>query len=815
MRRLTITQRIAAGIALVAVGLAALLVLLVLTIGAYRSAERDVAREQRGMAAANRAEKLVIDLETAVRGVAVTGQERFREPYDRAVERLPQILRVLAQNTDDGQRIAALEIAAEVGAYQQEYAVPVLSASLGGDAATARARIRSGEGKQRSDALRRQFTSLVADQQRTIDERTAEADRAGNRAIVLAVGGSAILLVFVVLIGVEMIRRVLRPLGHVADVADELAAGDLGARVGIEGDDEMAVLGQRFDAMATALEDSHDELETQNTELELQAAELEHQSQELELANEELLSQREELQEANLRLADESARSRLIAEFGEQLVATSGVEPIARLVLRTLADATGADIGTIHAGADLRPVAARGLRLAELERLEPGVGLGGRALQEQRSVIADEPGTVVSGLGGPITIATQIHVPLPHVSGPVGVLALGWTGDEALDGQTADLVAQLSRDAAIALGEADQTERLEELARLNQTILDATRDGIALVAADGRLAFANRAMRAHADRYLPQPVEDLREHLDELVQRFTDPDACRRILRVISDPDDDTDTYDELQYVADGAIAAWMTSPVYTRDGTRLGRLLAVRDITAERQSSQAKQAFVANVSHELRTPLATIRTLAEVLAVRHPDDGPDAKTAQALRSEADRLAAIVNDLLELQVLDRARFRLDPQRMDLRDVVAERSEQQRGRAAGREVVVVLPDEPLVVEADAGRIAQALDNLLDNAVKYSPPDSPIEVAATPVEGRARVEVADRGVGIPGSELDAVFERFHRVSHENVPSGTGLGLALVRELVELHGGTTGVQSAEGVGSRFWFELPLAADPSANGG
>ena len=246
--------------------------------------------------------------------------------------------------------------------------------------------------------------------------------------------------------------------------------------------------------------------------------------------------------------------------------------------------------------------------------------------------------------------------------------------------------------------------------------------------------------------------------------------------------------------------------------GAVSGRIFAFRDVSSERIVEQMKSDFVSTVSQQLRAPLTSIYGFAETLLRRDVLFG-EAERETFLRyiaSEAQRLTSIVDTLLSVARLEAGDLHVELVPTDLRDVVSEvvTSVQQGAEVNGHRFVLHLPDEPLAASADREKLGQILMNLLDNAVKFSPNGGTVTVEAHRRAGRVEVRVVDEGQGIPEDERERIFSKFHR--GDGAPrsqSGAGLGLFIARGLVRAMGGRIWVDSAEGGGSSFAFELPLA--------
>jgi signal transduction histidine kinase len=227
----------------------------------------------------------------------------------------------------------------------------------------------------------------------------------------------------------------------------------------------------------------------------------------------------------------------------------------------------------------------------------------------------------------------------------------------------------------------------------------------------------------------------------------------------------------------------------------------------------RSRRDLVANVSHELKTPIAAIRAHLENLL-----DGverPDPATLQVMLEQSDRLTRLVDQLLDLSELESGDVPLRREPFELGPVVSQVLSEI--EVAGGTGGVELRDELAAglppVDADAERIHQVLFNLVDNAVRFTPPGGAVTVRAERHDAAVRIEVVDTGVGIAPEHLPRLFERFYRVdqARSRGAGGTGIGLAIARSVVEAHGGQLRAESELGRGSTFTFELPAAPAPA----
>jgi signal transduction histidine kinase len=434
-------------------------------------------------------------------------------------------------------------------------------------------------------------------------------------------------------------------------------------------------------------------------------------------------------------------------------------------------------------------------------------------------------GMVTTGGSGPI--GTIMFVPWvallaaqlgPMAGGLAGVAATGlyWIAADTV-GLPEDPVTLLLRfvplvGVGVAAGfssrriSSDALE-LQATSALQQALLDSTVDGICLTDVEGKIILGNAPLQRFGIE-LGLPLHGtVTDRLLALADRTTEPDRFRERMQALAG--DLAESEDEFELTDSGRVFRGYTAPVARRDGSVVGRIWTLREVTADRRLERLRDAFVAAVSHELRTPLTSISGFLEMLGDEEYGLGEAGRSyLGVIRRGTTRLQRIVEDLLLVAQIEADRLELDPVETDLADLAAVTVEEALPAAAEQGIELVLDIEgPLPLEADAGRLGQVLDNLVSNALKFTPAGGSVMVSASNGDGPLRLEVTDTGIGVPHEEMGQLFSRFYRAStatRRAIP-GTGLGLVIARAIVEAHGGTISLESQEGEGTRVTVTLP----------
>ncbi len=511
--------------------------------------------------------------------------------------------------------------------------------------------------------------------------------------------------------------------------------------------------------------------------------------------------------------------------------------------LSLLNDATGAEQGTIllvHAEDNLLHYRAGYGYLSDRSTssnkgftLKIGEGLAGWIVLNRESVLIgdlfDDPRWVRSTASGQ-DHRSAIAVPMSVGEEIIGVLMIFHRAKDFFSSELLNLVVAIAGQVAVAINNArlyelirDQAERLGLMLRKeqvessrSQAILEAVADGVLVTGADNNISFVNTSITRILGVGEAQLVGKSLEGFAGLFGSSS-VEWIRTIRRWSADPSSHEagEMHSEQLELENGRIVLIHLAPVILVNDF-LGTVSIFRDVTREVEVDRLKSEFVATVSHELRTPMTAIKGYVDILTMgaAGPMNENQMHFLDVVRNNIERLSILVSDLLDISRIESGRVKLQEESVNLYDIAEEVvAEVLRRSQADNKPVALSLDAPKglpAVRGDSSRVRQIVSNLVVNAYNYTPEHGAILVNIRPTSGEVQIDVQDNGIGIKPEDQARIFERFYRGEHPLVLStpGTGLGLPIVRQLVEMHHGRMWMKSTgiPGEGCTFSFTLPI---------
>ncbi len=419
---------------------------------------------------------------------------------------------------------------------------------------------------------------------------------------------------------------------------------------------------------------------------------------------------------------------------------------------------------------------------------------------------------LLSGVGLALTISfllgivltRTITLPIKEVTGQAHEMA-GGDFSRKIEVQASDEIGRLGETFNYLAERLSHTidEMSTEKSKV-EAIINNMSDGVAALNGKGHLIQINpSARRLIKNLNLKVPV--LSRSGFGLLRSLIGSEATRRFIRKQEPLTAEISSQDP------ACTMLVKIAPFKVEKGKLDGTLIVLHDITRERELTRRQEEFVADVSHELRTPLATVKSYVETLLDGAAEE-PEARTRflKVLARETERMVSMVKDLLVLSQMDSNRLEWQKAEVDLRSMALEAAGQARQKLSGDLPPVNVHIEPDFSKAfaDRDKVMRVFTNLLNNALKYTPPGGEINVRALKEDHHTRVIIEDNGSGISEEELPRIFERFYRVekTRSRDYGGTGLGLSIARKIIEAHGGKIWIESAPGKGTRVSFTLPV---------
>lgn len=525
-----------------------------------------------------------------------------------------------------------------------------------------------------------------------------------------------------------------------------------------------------------------------------------------------------------------------MAEISQRLSATLDLDQVFKLIIDSAIEGCRADAGVLvlsgspelgFEDTDPHMVAWRGFDPTRMERAPHHIAeeLAGSAVfgaGESRLISADDPRAA-----GP---RSQLAVPISVEGKVIGALAVESEMLNAFSQEDLSFVSQLAVQAAVAIRNAQLYRRAQIVRDRLHAVIDSSNDGLLMIDPRARIIMTNTRMGDFwdfaredfsprgLDDFLADPLSSLGEGLG-----YKQGELTRLLNRAVGNPglSPQSDLYVTRRRPGQRQMFVQRTAtPVRNEEGRLIGMLLVFRDVTEQKELDEARQQLTSMIVHELRSPLQAVMGSMRLIGETAPKDNPLIDQATSVSKRAvKKLLNLVNNLLDLSRMEQGEFELDTSRESLNVIVQDALAELMPLAQeyGAVVKADLPPDDLFSEVDRDMIERVVLNLLDNAVKYTPPGTLITVklAVRPPNVRqnkpmACISVADSGPGIPDEYKERIFDSFAQVpGRKGSRRSSGLGLAFSRMAVESHGGRIWVEDNAKRGSVFCFTLPLAPE------
>jgi two-component system phosphate regulon sensor histidine kinase PhoR len=404
---------------------------------------------------------------------------------------------------------------------------------------------------------------------------------------------------------------------------------------------------------------------------------------------------------------------------------------------------------------------------------------------------------VLDTRSGKYPLQAIIALPVQHETSLIGVLWLGYTTPHIFSRSESDLLMTLAGQAAVAVANSRLFEASEGGRQQLDAILTATPDAIIVTDPKLRLVLVNRA------------AEDIFELKDKEI-------AGRRINEIIHQPQlavalhssDERTSSHEIK-LRDGRTFSGSTSSILRQDGSIIGRLAVLRDVTEFKELDQQKTDAIESVSSDLKGPLALMQGYSTMLPLVGKLNNRQSEFAGKIAAGVEQMSTLIEDVLDLHRIESA-VGSNVQELDMGDIVQNQTEEIKPVAVSRGIQLVCSVETGIelISGDKSMLSRATRHLLDNSLKYTPSGGTVQVNVQMRESELEISVADSGVGISRADQDRLFEKFYRVhgQQDKDSVGSGLGLSFVKSIIELHDGRVWLESQLGQGSTFYFALPV---------
>ncbi len=789
--------------------------------------QQEAERTRQSVMMMERAAGTFAEMTSAVRGYLLTGHETMLQPYVSGQVQLDQLLGQLsAATTGDSLQTERVRLVEElVKTWREKVAEPEIASRQVNSPETGVLVVSSG--LNYIEEIRSATNEYVRYESDRLSKEVKSVNDLAEKLRLYTWSGVG-LAALLALTGYWILAgSVTRATGALAGAANRIAKGERDVILERPVDGELQEVAEAFISMSVTLS--------------TQERQLQEQQEQLIAQNEELIAQQESVQSHATELERQERRLSRLHNLSSKMIGSIEIDHLAGQILDEYLDLYGGTAGALllaeEYGDRMLVQAERWLSPSLRGTLVRQAGPLARCAERSQVVMARYPETVtqLSVWETQVPVAQEIYVPLVHTGRVIGVVVIAFTELLEPNAEALALWDSIAAQASVALAAAynhlevkrafqslqEQAAQIEVLnAQLEEerdraaaqldiylSIVSTMRAGAWLCDTGGNLLVVNTTFReffgeVREDAPAEEVLTKIQTHLS------TDDPFLDDVRHLIHSYDEVTEGRIRL---SSGYVLQWSSAPVGTAT-QRVGRLFTFQDVTELAELDRLKSEFVNTVSHELRTPLTSIMgylslVLAETVG---PLQEQQREFLNVVSRNTTRLANLINDLLDIQRIESGRTPLQRSQVCLPRVVQQVAETFRVQAEQKGLrfeVTAAPGEPPLISADPDRLTQIASNLVSNAVKYTQRGS---VKVSVQWGRESVDmiVEDTGIGIPAADQKRVFEKFYRAEHPYVREvgGTGLGLPIVKTMVEEHGGEIRLESVPGKGSKFIVSFPL---------
>ncbi|MGG4489934.1 ATP-binding protein [Metabacillus idriensis] len=617
-----------------------------------------------------------------------------------------------------------------------------------------------------------------------------------------------VLLIIMVATLIGFIRRFLRkiqkPLNTLTVAASEIAAGrDVIFDKVSNRSDELGLLHKAFSKMSKSIQEKEQDLTVQNEELQAQQDELQAQQEELKSALEMMWERESQLMLRN--------------ELSNGISNTLNKKEILNSIIATMCRIVKADKGVIMTLDQHKDFASVSLSESAVSQLRNNLD-SGLILQlkktKEAAVYKREAPPEEKGYHQKDQFSYDLYLPVISSSDEADAVMIFTRFASAFNDKEIKEYSSLSKNIAVSLDKIKLFEQSEADREMTKHILNTIHEGIQLVDINGvnlqmNIRMQNLLMKSHEINVNHSSFDEWSQHFSAAI---VDPEPLICFLKrsIFSEHQEDKSYIYKMDK---GMVIQVYIEPLY-RNGRKFGTVMVHRDITKEYEVDQMKSEFVSTVSHELRTPLASVLGFTELMLYKDLKPERQKKYLMTILQEGKRLTSLINEFLDVQRMEAGKQTYEKRFEELSTILQTVIENQQIQTSAHRLILNVKADFTTVFGDRDKLAQVFQNILSNAVKYSPDGGDIKILMYEEENMLKIDVEDKGLGIPEEAVDKLFSKFYRVdnSDRRKIGGTGLGLAIVKEIIKEHDGEISVSSRIGKGSVFTVALPLASEYSS---